>query len=526
MKKSTFYKASVGINDAGEVTGVAWVFGKPDSVGDIIEPGALTFAKSVPMVREHDDSRVVGIWSEFHDDAAKLSVKGSLFTDAIGPARAAREEAKAKKVTGLSLRFISDSYEPNEHGGTTFKAATVTEISLCRQPVHPGARITAVKSKGAAMDENQNENENENTEVDTSALETQIAELVETVKAVQADNDALKSQVKKVEAKANRPAGDAPKTEEVLKAEAVERWGTYLRNGAQATPADVLKALTVSEDPAAGYLAPKEISSEFIRDLTLQSPVRSVASVRSTGRTSVMYPTRTSITDAKSKDEKEASEESGVTFGQKEIVIKKMTTHVDLSNELLADSGGAAEAEVRLALSEDFGRKEGAQAVNGNGGLELDGFMKHPDIAAFANGHASDLSATALIQMQYAVPTLYANNGVYAMTRKTLGVAMSLTDENGRPLWQASLQVGQPSMLCGRPVIELPDMPEVAGNDFPIVFGDFTGYRLVDREILAVKVNPYTLMEKDMTRFFAVRRLGGGVIQPKKFVKLKMATSL
>ncbi len=43
-------------------------------------------------------------------------------------------------------------------------------------------------------------------------------------------------------------------------------FGAYRAHGIQA-PVEELKTLTVSSDPQGGYLAPAEISSEFIRDL-------------------------------------------------------------------------------------------------------------------------------------------------------------------------------------------------------------------------------------------------------------------
>lgn len=59
------------------------------------------------------------------------------------------------------------------------------------------------------------------------------------------------------------------------------------------------------------------------------------------------YPKRTGITNAQWEGEGEDSEESTVTFGQVEVPSRKIMTYVDISNELLADSGGTAEAEVR-----------------------------------------------------------------------------------------------------------------------------------------------------------------------------------
>ena len=74
--------------------------------------------------------------------------------------------------------------------------------------------------------------------------------------------------------------------------------------------------------------------------------------------------------------EAEEAEESTVTFGQLEVPARKLMTFVDISNELLADSGGTAETEVRLALAEDFGKKEGSAFVNGSGVKEPEGIPR------------------------------------------------------------------------------------------------------------------------------------------------------
>src|SRR5690606_15733014 len=119
-----------------------------------------------------------------------------------------------------------------------------------------------------------------------------------------------------------------------------------------------------------GYLAPAELSSEFIRDLVEFSPIRPLATVRTTLAPSVSYPRRVGITNAKWKGETQAQEGSEPSFGQVEIPIREINTYVDISNQLLADSTGAAEAEVRLALAEDFGQKEGLAFVKGSSTLE------------------------------------------------------------------------------------------------------------------------------------------------------------
>jgi len=362
----------------------------------------------------------------------------------------------------------------------------------------------------------------------TKALEELKTSVDERLKAVEEKAgkpeclDKLTERLDKIEAKANRPELDKDRKPEPT--EERKAFGTYLRRGDN-TPEEELKALTVANDEEAGYLAPAEMSTEFIRDLVEFSPIRSVASVRNIASPSVKYPKRTGITNAQWEDEGEDSEESTLTFGQLEVPARKLMTHVDISNELLADSGGTAEQEVRLALAEDFGQKEGVAFVNGSGVKQPEGLMTNADIQHTLNGHATTLNADPLITLLYALPAMYRNRGTWCMNGTTLGVVRKLKDGQGNYLWQPSYQAGQPETILGRPVIEAVDMPDIASGEFPIVYGDFSAYRIVDRLAMSILVNPYLLATKGLTRIHATRRVGGKVLQAARFRKLKMATS-
>lgn len=334
--------------------------------------------------------------------------------------------------------------------------------------------------------------------------------------------DKLVERLDKIEAKLNRPAGGEKKDEPSTERKA---FGTYLRMG-NASPADELKTLTVSSDPQGGYLAPTELSAEFIRDLVEFSPIRTIASVRTTGSPSVTYPKRTGITNAKWKGETQASEASEPAFGQLEIPIREVNTHVDVSNQLLADSAGMAEAEVRLALAEDFGQKEGLAFVEGDGVLEPTGILTDANIAHTLTVATTAFTGDELLTLIYAMPATYRNRGTWLMNGSTLAACRKLKDSTGNYLWQPSLQAGQPETLFGRPVLEAVDMPDIAAAATPIIFGDFaTGYRIVDRVALSILVNPYIRATEGVTRIHATRRVGAGVVQPKALRKLKMAAS-
>ncbi|PTR07775.1 phage major capsid protein [Cereibacter azotoformans] len=507
-------KAAFATDEAGTITGTAWPFGSPDRVGDVIEPGAFkSVALPLPMLASHDPADVVGVWESATADATGLQVKGKLLVEDVARAREVRALIQAKALTGLSIGFATKKAAPRRGGGRTISDLDLMEISVVAIPAHPGARITTAKAATAGKDDMTETND----APDLSALETKMGQMAETLKGF----DGLTQRLDKIEAKVNRPGTTEAKPEADVERKA---FGAYLRAGNNA-PAEELKTLTVSSDPQGGYLAPAEMSTEFLRDLVEFSPVRSVATIRGTAAPSVIYPTRTGITNAKWKGETQAQEASEPGFGQAEVMVKEINTYVDISNQLLADSAGQAEAEVRLALAEDFGQKEGLAFVSGDGVLAPEGFMNAAGISYTANGHATNLSADALVTMLYAIPATYRNRGAWAMNGTTLGVLRKLKDGQGNFLWQPSYQAGQPETILGRPVVEMVDMPDLESGSFPIAYADWSGYRIVDRLNLSVLVNPYIKATEGLTRIHATRRVGGRVLQPAKFRKLKMATS-
>ena len=366
--------------------------------------------------------------------------------------------------------------------------------------------------------------EDDPADIVTKAIGDLTATIDQRLQAQDEERKKLMARLDKIEAKGNRAQGDGSGDPDEAAQLEKKGFATYLRKGNQATDEE-LKALTVSNDEQGGYLAPAEMSTEFIRDLVEFSPVRSVASIRAITAPSVKYPKRTGITNALWEGEAEEAQESTVTFGQLEVPARKLMTYVDISNELLSDSGGTAEAEVRLALAEQFGKKEGMGFVNGTGAGEPEGLMTNPEIGEFLNGHATELQPDQLIKLMYDLPAAYRNSGTWMMNGTTAGIVRTLKDGDGRFLWQPSYQAGQPAMLLGRPVIEAVDMPNLAAGTFPILYGDFTAYRIVDRLALSILVNPYLLATRGLTRIHATRRVGGRVLQAARFRKLKMATS-
>lgn len=509
-------KAALSVTDTGEITGIAWPFHSPDRVGDVIEKGAFTPPETLPMLFAHDQGQPIGVWDDIRETDQGLTVKGRLLVETVQRAAEVRSLIKERAVTGLSIGFVTKAAKPRARG-RTITALDLHEISVVAVPCHPAAQITSIKAAGDAASLKGNP---VNTELEHEPV---VNDPVIEQKAF----DEMKARLDKMEAKLNRPIAANNNNNPLGDNDnAVEKkaFASFLRFGAQ-TPADELKALNISTDTQGGYFAPAEVSSEFLRDLILVSPIRVLASVRQTSAPSVVYPKRTGITNATWRGEVQTRTASEPAFGQAEVIVRELNTFVDISNQLLADSAGLAEQEVRLALADDFGQKEGTAFVNGDGVLAPEGFMINADIAYTPSGNASLVTADSLIALAYALPTAYRNAATWGMNSKTLGIVRTLKDGQGNYLWQPSYQAGQPETILGRPVVELPDMPDVAANAFPIILGDFAGYRIVDRVAMSILSDPYSLAINGMTRIHASRRLGGSVVQAARFRKLKVATS-
>ncbi len=507
-------KAALSVDEEGLIEGLASVFGTSDRGGDIVHKGAFAAASfPIPMLAGHDQAEPIGVWEEGEETAEGLRVKGRLILT-VQRAREVRDLILNRALSGLSIGYVATKKAARAMGGRDLLAVDLLEISVVAIPMHPGARITSAKGAAPSQKENQMEPEELLAQAETKAAATAGAAVADALKPIADRLEAL-------EAKANRPViggGDQPKEPSAER----KSFSLYLQRGPQMPEAEA-KALTPNSDPMGGYLAPPEMSSEILRDLVEFSPIRSVASVRGTSAPSVIYPTRAAMGNATWDDAlDDETETTGQPFGSLEVTVKGISTFVDIHNHLLQDAP-QVEAEVRSALAEDFGKKESVAFVKGNGITQPEGVMINGDIEFTKNGHAANLSADALISLMYAMPATYRRAGVWAMNGSTLAAVRKLKDGQNNYLWQPSYQAGQPETILGRPVLEVLDMDDIAADAFPILYGDFSGYRILDRLALSVLVDPYTRATQKQTRYHAGRRVGGRVLMPAKFRKLKMA---
>ncbi|WP_320202374.1 phage major capsid protein [Agrobacterium rosae] len=506
-------KAEVSIDDTGTVTGIAWPFGKADTYGDLIEPSAFKFAPEVPMLLEHEQRQVVGIWNSLNVTENGLEVKGRLFVEGIEPARRARSRMKAQAMSGLSIGYRLHEHKARPEGGRVLTDLTITEISLCRNPVHPDANAE-VKSiiEGTHM---------ENEDIITPEAKADPVISAEEVKAIKARMDKLEAKANRpLAANGNHPAGENDNSKK-------KAFSAYIRNGIERVSSAEVKALTVGTDANGGYLAPEEFGNELIKLLREYSPIRQYARVVNVSAPEIKYPRRVTGTAATWVSEIGDRTETSMTFEQITLTPFELATFTDVSNQLLADNAYGLEGELLADYAESFGITEGLAFVKGTGVGQPKGIMTATGIKEVKTGVAAAFPATnpadVIIGMYHELATTHAANGVWVMNRKTLGTIRQWKDGTGRYLVLDPISAGGASTLLGRPIVEIPDMDDIGAGKYPILFGDMSGYRIIDRASLETLRDPYTIKLKGQTRFHAWKRVGADVTHPDRFVKLKVA---
>lgn len=300
--------------------------------------------------------------------------------------------------------------------------------------------------------------------------------------------------------------------------------------GGDALTDEEKKAYNTFTNVDGGFLCPTEYSNELIKDIEEYSALRGVVTVKTTSAKDVEIPKRTSILKAYWKHEAEELTESQSKYGTMTITPHALTALSIASQESLEDAEFDLAAEIRSDTAEAFAVSEGRAFVLGEGDSKNQpyGFLTDPNVAVVtatsSEAAQHSFSWKDLLDLVKTVPSAYARNAIFAMSRETLIEMMKMTDDNGNPIWQSGIATGRPNTILGYGYIELPDMPSIGkANAKPVVFADFRQfYRIVDRTDVTITVDATTLAHKRQIRFITSKRVGGAVVQPKAGAILKV----
>ncbi len=275
------------------------------------------------------------------------------------------------------------------------------------------------------------------------------------------------------------------------------------------------RAVQVVGTPSAGgNLVPTDFWAQLVRIQVANSNILAMGPkfIDTTGGNPLAVPTvGPTYGAAVAVAENASAAAASDTFGQATLGAFKFEVFVQLSHELIEDSG----IDVIGFVADDAGRKlvnkYGAKLVTGAGTTEPQGLFTAASAAVTGSG-ATTVSADNLIDLQHAVLPQYRRNGAWVMNDSTLAAVRKLKDSNGRYLLDISTVPNQPDTILGHPVFQDPNVSALLTGQKTIAFGDPQGY--IVRRVNGVRFERSDdfAFDKDLVTFRAIVRLDAQLI--------------
>lgn len=376
-------------------------------------------------------------------------------------------------------------------------------------------------------------------EVKADPLEASFDAVVaedEALVALREEMGALRARVDAQVVAAGRPALAGAQVKSDEGAAFVEQ---YLRKGLSV--GIELKSVSGASSAAGGYAVPREIDAAIDEALVAISPIRRVANVVKVGTSGYRKLITTGGVASGWVAETAARPETGTpTFREFVPPSGELYANPAASQTMLDDAAFDVESWLANEIATEFARAEGAAFVNGNGTNRPQGFLTYTttnevdsvrawgSLQYVASGAAGAFAASnpqdKLVDLVQALRSPYRQGAVFAMNSSTLASIRKFKTSDGAFLWQPALSEGRADTLLGYPVIECEDMPDVAANTLSIAFGNFrAGYLIAERSETQIVRDPYT--NKPYVNFYAVKRIGGGVVNSEAIKVMKFAAS-
>jgi len=367
---------------------------------------------------------------------------------------------------------------------------------------------------------NENQTKVKNISDKLDKLETDNQDLVKAQQEKDKKYEELQENIKSMETKFARfPSG----TRGSDKSDSIKAYEKLIMYGEKTFSLDEIKYLRTDSNVEGGVLDKPEIIREILKKITELSRIRQVARVMETDHSRVEIFPRTNLSNAFWDGQGTDIQESQSSYGKEVVEVRRLSVLTISTWENLMNPFFNIEQEINDDATERFAAVEGLAFVQGDGINEPQGFMINPDIQIINSGNASALTADSLIEITGEIKTGY--NPTYLLNRRTIAKIRTLKGGDGHYLWQPGLAAGLPNTINGDPYVETPDMDDIATGSFPVAYGDFRkGYLIVDRMVMRVLRDDFSVASQGKIRFIFSKFTGGKVVLPEAIKKIKIAS--
>ena len=237
----------------------------------------------------------------------------------------------------------------------------------------------------------------------------------------------------------------------------------------------------------------------------------------------IEVPVTTAHSSAVITPEGTALTESDPAFAKRTLGAYKYGVLLQVSSELLADTGVDLEGYLAMQAGRALGNAFGVHAITGDGSSKPTGIVTSASAGVTGGtGVTGAFTTDNLIDLYHSVIAPYRNSTScgWMMRDATLGAVRKLKDSTGQFLWQPSLQVGAPDLLLGKPVHTDPNVAAVAVNAKSVLFGDFSQYFVRMAGGVRFERSEDYAFNSDLTTYRAIIRADGLLIDQTGAVKV------
>jgi HK97 family phage major capsid protein len=273
-----------------------------------------------------------------------------------------------------------------------------------------------------------------------------------------------------------------------LRGESGKRTYDVLPPGGKA-PID-MRTLSKLTTGAGGNTVPTSFYDRLMAHLVEVSTVLQAGAtvLRTDGGETIQVPKTTGHSTAALTAEAASLSASDPAFGQASLGAYKYGVLIQVSRELVDDTGVDLEGYLAMQAGRALGNAFGADAITANGSSKPTGVLNNTTLGVTgptgANGGLGATSGTAnsggdfLIDLYYSVIAPYrASSAAAWMVRdSTMAVVRKIKDTTGAYMFQPALVAGTPDLLIGKPIYTDPFVPAIATGAKSIIFGDWSQF--------------------------------------------------
>ena len=244
----------------------------------------------------------------------------------------------------------------------------------------------------------------------------------------------------------------------------------------------LIQAAQSTTGSAGGFMIPQAFSDRLEIALKFYSGMLQNADVIETESGAAMpWPT---VNDTAQKGailaENATIPAQDVTFASVTLDAYMYTSKlIAVSWQLMQDAAFSVENLIADIAGERLGRIWNEHFTTGTGSSQPNGVVTASTQGKVGTtGQTGSVIYDDLIDLIYSVDKAYRQQAKFMMNDASVKIIRKLKDANNLPLWQPSVQAGEPDSILGYPLVVNNDVATMAANAKSILFGDLKKYKI------------------------------------------------